>query len=68
MSRKRLSKPAWRSCAETEAAKLAPLQTLLGCAPNAWGKKTIIMACREAGAITGEAATLLLQSYQLETA
>lgn len=63
----RRTKRPWKA-ARAAAASLTPIQAVVNAAPEAWGKKLIIMSCREAGAITGESATLLLQAYQLETA
>ena len=65
---KRVRKPQWRIDAERKAELLAALQFVLNGTPEAWGRKHIICACREGGAIDGEATTLLLQAYQLETA
>jgi hypothetical protein len=50
------------------AQSMAGLQALLNNIPAAGDRKRFILAARETGAIDDEAATLLLQTYQLETA
>ena len=70
MRRKRTAPkpPGWHAALIAGAGRLAPLQRVLNATPEAWGRKHIICACFEAGAIDGEQTTLLLQAYQLETA
>ena len=65
---KRTRKPQWRVDAERKGELLAALQFVLNLTPEAWGRKQVICACREADAISDEDTALLLQAYQLETA
>ena len=70
MRRKRTAPkpPGWQVALIEGADRLASLQHVLNATPEAWGRKHIICACYEAGAIDGDQTTLLLQTYQLETA
>lgn len=50
------------------AEAMMALQSLLNVSTESDGRKHLIMAAREAGAIGDDDATLLIQTYQLETA